>query len=236
MPQATPLSPKTFLLKSDLAQPITEAWFDPDFWHSQHALAGTGHGRGAVWFVDSQYGQFVLRRYRRGGLISKFNKSSFLFTNQQSTRPWQELELLEKMYKLELPVPKPVGGLYSIQYGFYQASLLIETIPNAEDLFALIKNQENSHIPWREIGKMIKRFHDCDIYHSDLNCHNIMIDKKLKIWLIDFDKCQQKAGDTHWQEANIERLKRSLDKESNLHTTFNVSEEMWLSFLEGYNG
>jgi 3-deoxy-D-manno-octulosonic acid kinase len=236
MPQSIKVSPNIFLLKSDQSQPITAQWFDPDFWQSQQALTGTGNGRGEVWFINSKFGEFVIRRYRRGGLIAKFNKRAFLFTGQESTRPWLELSLLEHMRTLDLPVPKPIGGIYAIKKGFYQAELLTETIQGAKDLFDLIKSDKKDQIAWQEVGKVIKRFHTNGIYHSDLNCHNIMIDKQDKIWLIDFDKCEQRTQDQNWMQANIDRLKRSLDKESNKFSNFYVSKEQWLAFLEGYHG
>ncbi|MBD5771565.1 3-deoxy-D-manno-octulosonic acid kinase [Marinomonas colpomeniae] len=243
MPQIINISPNAALLISDQTKPLTSSWFDPEFWRLQKApigtgktLLGTGAGRGEVWFINSLFGQFVIRRYRRGGLVGKFNKSSFLFTGQEKTRPWLELSLLEHMNALGLPVPKPIAGSYSVNKGFYQATLLTETIEDAEDLFDIIKSIKRDQIPWQEIGKVVKRFHDNGIYHSDLNCHNIMIDSQNKIWVIDFDKCEQREPNSKWVQSNIDRLKRSLDKESKNHANFHVSSKQWQAFLEGYHG
>jgi 3-deoxy-D-manno-octulosonic acid kinase len=236
MPQAIKISPNTILLKSDPTLPLSAAWFDPEFWQSQQAITGTGNGRGAVWFINSQFGKFVIRRYRRGGLIAKFNKSHFLFTGQKLTRPWLELSLLEYMRSIGLPVPRPIGGLYVREQGFYRGELLTQTIESAKDLFDIIKEGNSHTVNWQEIGAVVKRFHDEGIYHSDLNCHNIMIDQDNKVWLIDFDKCEQRPQDEKWKQSNIDRLKRSLDKESNLHTQFNISDAQWRNFLEGYRG
>ncbi|WP_111636650.1 3-deoxy-D-manno-octulosonic acid kinase [Marinomonas shanghaiensis] len=236
MPEAIRISPSMTLLKSDQTLPLSSTWFDPRFWQSQQALIGTGNGRGAVWFINSQFGQFVIRRYRRGGLIAKFNKSHFFFTGQKNTRPWLELSLLEYMCSIGLPVPRPIGGLYTLNKGFYRGELLTQTIENAQDLFDIIKTGNSTTVNWQEIGAVVKRFHDEGIYHSDLNCHNIMVDQNGKVWLIDFDKCEQRTHNTQWKQANIDRLKRSLDKESNLYTQFNVSDAQWRTFLEGYHG
>lgn len=236
MPQTIKISPNTILLKSDPTLPLSTTWFDPEFWQSQQALTGTGNGRGAVWFINSQFGKFVIRRYRRGGLIAKFNKNRFLFTGLANTRPWLELSLLETMNNLSLPVPRPIGGIFTVKYGFYQAELLTETITNAEDLFDIIKSNRSDKVDWCEIGKVIKHFHNNGIYHSDLNCHNIMIDEQDKVWVIDFDKCEQREPNQEWKLSNIDRLKRSIDKESNKHSNFHVSEELWQAFLEGYHG
>jgi 3-deoxy-D-manno-octulosonic acid kinase len=236
MPQTSKISPNITLLQSDPTLPLTASWFDPEFWQSQQALIGVGNGRGAVWFIDSPLGKFVLRRYRRGGLIAKFNKSYFFFSGHKKTRPWLELSLLEHMRSLNLPVPRPIGAIYIIEKGFYRSELLTETVENARDLFDII-NAGNSHtLNWHHIGAVIKQFHDQGIYHSDLNCHNIMIDQEDNVWLIDFDKCEQRTLNQNWQQANIERFKRSLDKESKRHAQFNISDAQWRTFLEGYRG
>jgi 3-deoxy-D-manno-octulosonic acid kinase len=236
MPQATKVTANTTLLKSDENLAITASWFDPNFWQQQQALAGTANGRGEVWFINSQFGRFVIRRYRRGGFIAKFNKRHFLFTGLKHTRPWLELSLLEHMRSLDLPVPRPIGGIYTLEKGFYHSELLTETIDDAEDLFDAIKAGNSDALNWQEIGRVIKCFHEKGIYHSDLNCHNIMIDQANKVWVIDFDKCERRTKNETWMQANINRLKRSLDKESKLYSQFNVSDAQWRNFMEGYRG
>lgn len=54
--------------------------------------------------------------------------------------------------------------------------------------------------------------HNAGVNHTDLNIHNILIDDKDKVWIIDFDKCRkQEHGD--WKKQNLERLLRSFKKE-----------------------
>ncbi|MBR7889040.1 3-deoxy-D-manno-octulosonic acid kinase [Marinomonas sp. A79] len=236
MPQTIKVSPTVHLLQSDATLPINASWFEPDFWQSQDALSGTGNGRGAVWFINSTFGDFVIRHYRRGGLVAKFNKSTFFYTGIKNTRPWQELNLLETMRALKLPVPRPIGGLVTLVRGFYRSTLITETIPHASDLFDIIKQGKSQDLNWTEIGAVIKRFHEAGIYHSDLNCHNIMIDRDSAVWVIDFDKCEQRPIHVTWQQNNIDRLKRSLDKESERHTSFDFSNAQWRDFMEGYRG
>lgn len=236
MPQPHNIDANTTLITSKAALPIEASWFDPEFWQEKKSLVGTGQGRGEVWFIQSEFGDFVMRRYRRGGFIAKLNKSRFLFTGQNKTRPWQELELLEKMVELELPVPLPIAGLYRNFFGFYSAYLLTQTIDNARDLFDILKAGHADQVDWKKIGQVIQRFHSQGIYHSDLNCHNIMIDADEKVWVIDFDKCEQRKIDEQWTQSNIDRLKRSLDKETQKHEKINVTEQQWRDFLEGYRG
>ncbi len=236
MPQLIKTKAHGYLMQSDTQLPITQDWFNTDFWQQQNAVKGTGTGRGDVWFIDSQYGKFVLRRYRRGGLIAKLSKRHFVFSGLQRTRPWQELSLLETMHNQGLPVPKPIAAICQIDKGFYQAELLTETIEGATDLFDLIKQQQNDQLNWKEIGRVIARFHQAGIFHSDLNCHNIMIDNTSKVWLIDFDKCQQKKPHSSWMQNNLNRLKRSFDKEATKYPEFTVTDAQWTALLAGYHG
>ena len=74
------------------------------------------------------------------------------------------------------------------------------------------------------------------ICHTDLNAHNILVqqlENGQKCWLIDFDKCGQKSGDS-WKQGNLERLHRSFVKEvGRMNIQFN--EENWAELLKGYN-
>ncbi|GAA0828803.1 MULTISPECIES: 3-deoxy-D-manno-octulosonic acid kinase [Marinomonas] len=236
MPDPHIIDANTTLLCSKASLPIESDWFSADYWQKKNALIGTGHGRGEVWFINSEFGNFVMRRYRRGGLIAKFNKDAFLFTKPSDTRPWQELSLLETMVELGLPVPQPIAGIYRKKWGFYRAHLLTQTIEDATDLFDILKAGNSDSVDWKNIGHVIQEFHRHGIHHSDLNCHNIMIDKQQKVWIIDFDKCEQREIHDEWTQGNINRLKRSLDKESQIHTNFNVSDAQWRDLLEGYRG
>jgi 3-deoxy-D-manno-octulosonic acid kinase len=58
---------------------------------------------------------------------------------------------------------------------------------------------------------MIKRFHQAGLDHVDLNARNILVDPHGKPWLIDLDRCRLRAAGK-WQEANLSRLARSIQK------------------------
>lgn len=234
MPQRQFVANNIELLLSDTSLPITKDWFSADYWQSRHELTHTTKGRGTVWFIENAHGAFVLRKYRRGGFISKFIKYRFLFQAMEKTRPFQELQLLEFMNEKGLPVPRAIAGQVIKHNGFYEAFILIETLKNARELFDHLKT--HSSINWSKIGQTIRHFHQSGIYHSDLNCHNIMIDQTQKIWLIDFDKCNQRTPQNEWQESNLQRLHRSLKKEKQLHNEVHFTEHHWAQLLEGYHG
>lgn len=235
MPSIHPTASSDIVFISPACKGVTKDWFKPEYWQEQGLLTGTASGRGTVWFVTSPLGALVLRQYRRGGLIAKLNRFKFLTQPLHATRPYQELALLESMHARGLPVPQPVAGVVKRQGIFYQARLLTKVIPEADDLYKVLQEQSLSEDIWQQIGVTIRRFHDQNIYHSDLNCHNIMLDSAAKVWLIDFDKCQHNPDRKHWKAHNLERLKRSFDKELDRTQVFNFTDANWQQLLAGYH-
>ena len=133
-----------------------------------------------------------------------------------------------------MPAPKPIAFRVTKKGLFYQADLLSSRIEHAQDLVAALSKGELTGEVWREIGKVIRRFHNAGIYHHDLNSHNILLDDKNQVWLIDFDRGEQRAVSSAWQQANIARLLRSFEKEKNSLSVFHWTKEHWNMLLEGY--
>jgi len=209
---------------------------DSTYWQKNNAVLGSAQGRGTTWFVQYQKQQWVLRHYYRGGLIGKMNKDYYCFTGQQATRAAREFELLKTLQQLNLPAPNPIAYRV-IRKGFlYQADLLSERIVEAEDLVAKLSTSTISDLLWRKIGETIRSFHHHGIYHHDLNAHNILIDKQNKIWLIDFDRGEQRKVASHWQQANMTRLLRSFNKELQRLENFNWHQSNWVDLMSGYEG
>ena len=214
---------------------------DVSYWQKENTITGSAQGRGTTWFVkyahksSEETKHWVLRHYYRGGLIGRIINDSYWFTSQENTRAAREFALLSHMQQLALPAPKPVACRV-IRYGlFYRADLLSTRIENAQDLVALLSKQELSETVWKKIGLTIKRFHDNNIYHHDLNAHNILIDKNDNIFLIDFDRGEIRNNNQEtWQQANMARLLRSFVKEKHKLPTFHWQHDNWQLLLEGY--
>ncbi|TQV81423.1 3-deoxy-D-manno-octulosonic acid kinase [Aliikangiella coralliicola] len=214
------------MLKSD--------WFDINFWQHQDAVTGQSRGRNITWFVGHQDDEWVLRHYYRGGMVAKLLGDKYLFSDIKNTRCYRELLLLEQMFLQGLPVPKPIAARVTTQNIFYRADLLIEKIPHAEDLVQKLTKENIAEAIWHSIGSMIAKFHEAGIFHSDLNAHNILLDNNNKVWLIDFDKCEQRTVAYSWQQANLQRLQRSLVKEKGLHRNFAFDDQCWRWLIGGY--
>ena len=205
--------------------------FTQDFWEQN--IIGHSSGRNTVWFIDNQGAQMVLRHYYRGGLIGKLIKQSFFRAPAARSRSFKEFRLLQRMAAEGLPVPKPVAALYHSSWLSYQASILFELLPNTQDLCHLLTEKELTVKRWQGVGQTIARMHNRQVFHSDLNCHNILMDKQGKVFLIDFDKCDYRQGE-EWKSENLNRLLRSFNKEKGQLPHFCFGDQEWQQLLSGY--
>ena len=69
--------------------------------------------------------------------------------------------------------------------------------------------------------------------HADLNAYNIQVDANDEITLLDFDRGSLLPPGA-WQQKNLARLHRSLQKISRLDPRINYTQANWQQFLEGY--
>ena len=196
----------------DLLSGNIEDCFSADYWQRQNRIIGSAQGRGTTWFVQLDRLQGALRHYRRGGLFGKIISDHYLFNGWQKTRSIQEFYLLDKLNHAGVNVPRPIAARVKKAVLSYQADLLSEKIPDARDLVDILQHRSLSAKEYQAIGLQIKKMHDVQVNHTDLNIHNILLDKAGKVWLIDFDKCYQHSGDS-WKKSNLERLLRSFNKE-----------------------
>ncbi len=219
------------IASQDMAQTISAQWFDDKYWLNQGRLLGASSGRGSAWMVKSETTKMMLRHYYRGGIPAKFNRDKYFWMGLNNSRSFSEFRLLQKMYHLKLPVPQPIAAQTCKKGLFYQANILIKYIPH-ESTFASLLNENSDIIIWKNTGKTIAQFHKHGINHADLNANNILVNKN-EIYLIDFDHSKQQSKNDYWQQANLKRLKRSIDKLTDeQHITSNASK--WKKLLTSY--
>ncbi|SHI21062.1 3-deoxy-D-manno-octulosonic acid kinase [Ferrimonas marina] len=210
--------------------------FDPQWLKQQGWLTGSSDdsGRNPAWFFALQDGECVLRHYWRGGLPGKVLKDSFLFTGVERSRPYRELALMDWMFQQGLPVAQPVAARLSRSGLRYRADLITIKLPNSQDLVGALQQGNLGKREWQKIGKMIARFHDAGVYHADLNARNILLSDG-DYYLIDFDRGERRRPHKGWMQSNLERLKRSLDKELGRVEGLNFKPERdWPALVEGY--
>lgn len=215
-----------------LSEPLGQV-FDAAYWQAQNKVLGSATGRGLTWFVQTEQLPAALRHYRRGGLFGKIIKDHYLFIGWQKTRGYAELMLLSFLSKQGVNVPRPIATRAIKKGLFYQADLLSELIPNAQDLISILQERSLSAQEYKKIGVEVRKMHNIYVNHTDLNIHNILLDKDGKVWLIDFDKCAVKKGE-NWKEKNLQRLLRSFKKEKT-KSQINWQEAEFESLLAGYH-
>lgn len=186
--------------------------FEIEYWQQENKVVGSAQGRGTTWFIQLDDLQAAWRHYRRGGLFGKLIADSYLFQGWQKTRCFQEWQLLALMRKQGIQVPRPIAARATKSGLTYRADLLSEKISNARDLVSILQDHPLDAETYRKIGDEIRKMHQVQVNHTDLNIHNILIDDDDKVWLIDFDKCYQQSGEA-WKQDNWDRLKRSFEKE-----------------------
>ncbi|MCY7294173.1 3-deoxy-D-manno-octulosonic acid kinase [Alteromonas sp. a30] len=207
--------------------------FSSDYLQRNHMLTGSASGRGTAWFFRLNDKEYVLRRYLRGGFIRKLLKDQFFHAGYRDSRAWKEYTLLQEMRELGLPVPRPVAALTTRSYFVFRSFLITERITGAQDLHQVLCQQALADEQWRNIGTMIRAFHDKNIYHHDLNIRNIMLDSTGAPWLIDFDKCGFRNGE-EWKQENLSRLRRSFLKESDISPSLKIDAKSFELILSGY--
>lgn len=208
--------------------------FDPDWVRAEGHHRGCSTGRNEAHFLSFQGTDMVLRHYYRGGLIGRLNKDRFLRQPVAQSRAMQEFTLLGWMYEQGLPVPRPIAARFTPHGAWYSADLLTQTLPDTATLADLLHDRALDKATWGRIGATIARMHRAGVFHSDLNCRNILLDGAGAVWLIDFDKCERRApGD--WTQANLARLHRSFTKEKTKVPGLHWNETGWNALLAGYD-
>lgn len=213
---------------------ITESQFTPQGW--PHAEPVTGDlrsaGRGNTLFVGNVPKQFVLRHYRRGGLVGKVVSDLYVYTGQDQVRAFAEWRLLKKMVDFGLRVPRPAAARYRRVGPFYTADLVTLRLPDVQPLSAAIAEERDAGF-WQSIGSAIHGFHDHGVYHADMNAYNLQVDPANRLWMLDFDKGRLRPPGT-WQQETLRRLHRSLIKIKTLDPRLFFLESDWEALLEGY--
>lgn len=191
-------------------------------------------GRGETFIRDSEP-PVITKRYRRGGMIGKILRHSYLRIYGCQPRMLEELELLEQLMALELPAPKPIAAVIEKHSLFYSGYLLMEFIPDTNTLASFLLKKELTPLTWQKIGKTIRRFHDASVFHADLNATNILLDKDENIYLIDFDKSEIRTEQkTAWKTKNLARLLRSLRKIKRNHQNLLFHQDDWDHLINAY--
>jgi 3-deoxy-D-manno-octulosonic acid kinase len=210
-----------------------ERLFDPDFWSARGELEGVSGGRGSAWFIGSAANPWVLRHYRRGGFIARIFADRYLWAGEDRVRAFAEWRLLAHLARRGLQVPKPVAAFYRRSGPTYRCDLITERIVHSQSLSAALASRALAQSTWRTIGAAIARLHAQGVDHADLNAHNILLDDRDAVSVIDFDRGRLRAPGA-WASRNLSRLHRSLAKVTRALPADRFTPASWAELSAGY--
>lgn len=203
--------------------------FDVQSLEGRGAIESRARGRADAYFLRFNNQGLVLRHYCRGGLPRHLSEDRFIWAGLSHSRPWRELALTARLRELGLSVPVPYGGHVRRRGLSYTADIITEQIPDTRSLADLAIGDIPDAI-WREVGRVIRSFHDAGVHHADLNVRNILIDNRLKAWLIDWDRGHLRA-DAAMKARSLARLRRSFSREPALAS---AADSGWPALIEAY--
>lgn len=211
-----------------------ELLFDREHWRRRGRLRELQGGRGGIAVLEHESGTLALRHYRRGGWAARFSADRYLYTGETGVRSFRELRLHAVLRERGLPVPAPVAALYRRHAAGYEADLITVVIPEAVSLASRLTAGGVPLPLWHAIGACLRRFHRAGFDHADLNAHNILVDARDGVHLVDLDRGRLRRPGP-WQHRNLRRLQRSL------HKVTRGLPERWgapqrAQLLQGYRG
>jgi 3-deoxy-D-manno-octulosonic acid kinase len=211
-----------------------EALFDPEFWRNRNELTSVSRGRGSAWFIADGVRQWVLRHYRRGGWIARLVHDRYLWTGEARVRAFAEWRLLESLSRRGLPVPQPVAARYQRSGLLYRCDLITQRIQGAEPFSEMLGRDVVPESTWRALGAAVGRLHRAGVDHADLNAHNLLLDGRGAVTVIDFDRGRMRVPGA-WTARNLQRLRRSLAKLARELPADRYTEQHWQWFVAGYD-
>lgn len=193
----------------------------------------TGSGRGQARLVQHQGQGLVLRHYRRGGLMARLSEDRFLREAAHRSRAMREFALLRLLRSWRLPVPEAALARHRAHGLVYSADIAVGLIPGSRNLVQRLQSARPTPADWAALGRAIRALHDRQVFHADLNAHNLLLDAQGRAWVVDFDKCAVRPGDA-WKADNLARLQRSLRKEATRVHPYHWDEADWTHLTTAY--
>jgi 3-deoxy-D-manno-octulosonic acid kinase len=212
------------------------ALLNADAWPELQAGAKTVSAGAGTASAGAGATRWVLRHYRRGGLMAKLAKDSYLWNGASRTRSFAEWRLLAELRRRGLPVPAPIAAHYARSLLAYRADLITELLPDTRTLADMISGHDLPEAGWRAVGSTVAAFHREGVHHADLNANNILLgENQTDVYLLDFDRGRIEARGS-WEQVVIARLRRSLEKIKAQRADVRFGDAQWQWLVAAIEG
>lgn len=210
--------------------------FEAGHWQQSGTLQSATGGRGTVAFITTPQGQrWVLRHYRRGGVVARWLGDRYLWTGESQTRSFAEWRLLRQLRAWNLPVPRPVAARYHRAGLLYRADLLTAELPTRTTLAAALRAAPVAVEMWQAVGRCVRGLHARGVQHADLNAHNLLLGEDGTVYVLDFDRGRVRPRGP-WEQQVLARLQRSLRKVTTGLPGDRFGDQQWAQLLRGATG
>ena len=193
---------------------FSDKLFNTDYISKEGLIKSEVDGRGKTFEIEINGERFILKHYIRGGFAAKITYDKYYFDSIAATRPLKEYNFLNNLFKKGLPVPRPAALQVVTNKFTYTADLITCKIKNEGTLYDFIVNGKMNSDLWSSLGYTLEKFCNENVYHSDLNAKNILIDRENNFYLVDFDNSYFFYKKELFRKS-IRRLERSLSKIEN---------------------
>jgi 3-deoxy-D-manno-octulosonic acid kinase len=177
-------------------------------------------GRGAAYGVRTPHGDWVVRHYRRGGMVARVLGDRYIRSGVP--RPWRELAASAAARERGVATPEVVAAVVYPAGPFYRADLATRLIPDSTDLAEAVLGVGRGdaglrQTAWHAAGSLLRQAFAAGVVHADLNLRNILIqrgDAGTSAFLLDLDRAEVsgRAVSGTGRSAMLQRLHRSRRK------------------------
>ncbi len=204
---------RTLIFRSDLGDKIIRS----GIWDPEQLLAGPlvadwiEGGRTRHALVETEGESWVLKAYRRGGVVGLLNSARYW----GARRFIQELEVASTAQRMGVATAEVLAiVLESAGFGSLRAWLVSRYLPGVRPLYHFFGDRHEVAL-FRAAGELVARMHAAAIDHPDLHLGNIVgahDGNEPSTYIIDWDRASRHPVGSWNPYANLIRLWRSVEK------------------------
>jgi len=167
-------------------------------------------GRGGIRVIELDGRKLVVRAYRHGGLFRAFTGAFFL----DQERVISEAEVMAYLRESGVPVAAPFAAVIERTFLLKRLYLLTIFEKDAVSLLEYLKNnrKRERRRAIRAFADLLWRLEQAGVYHRDLHLQNVLVDRRGRLMLLDFDRAVRKTLLRKDVESMVRRLCRFAEK------------------------